>query len=225
MIETLEPYRIVDLSKKVVPGEGDRRCEIRPIKNERSDDYYCELDLMTHLGTHLEAPYHFDLKWKDIAAFPASAFMGRCVMLKITDIEPGARIMPEHLDSADGGRVRKGDIVIVETPYHLPPFSFPDPDKEIRPHVNSDMGQWLVDKGIKCIGFADSVDIETRISDFQDFHRVAMGKDITFIEVLENLDELKADVFFLISLPMYIVGMDSCPVRVVAIEGIPGFDK
>jgi len=221
MIESLDPYRIIDLSKKVIPGQDDRRCEIRVHKSDRTKDYWSEIDIMSHLGTHVEAPYHFDLNWKDTASFPASAFMGRCVMLKITDIEPAGKITPEHMDKADMGRVRRGDIVLVDTPYHLPPFSYPE--KEIRPYVNADMAQWLVDKGVKCVGFSDSVDIETNIPQFQEFHRVAMGNDITFIEVLENFDQLEADVFFLTALPMYVTGLDSCPVRVVAIEGIPGF--
>lgn len=223
MAEMLGPYRVVDLSKRVVPAEETRRCEIRVNKQERTQDYWCEMDLMSHLGTHLEAPYHYDLSWKDTASYPVSAFMGRCVMLKLTDIEPAARITPEHMDKADAGRVRAGDIVLLDTPYHLPPFSFPE--KEIRPYVNADMGQWLADKGVKSIGFADAVDIETNVPEFKEFHRVAMGNDITFLEVLENLDELNADVFFLVALPMYIEGLDSCPVRIVAIEGIPGFDR
>ena len=225
MIGTLGPYRVVDLSKKVVPGEGERRCEVRVHKQDRTADYWCEMDLMSHLGTHVEAPYHFDLNWKDIASLPATAYMGRCVMMNIENIEPAGKITAAHMDQADGGRVREGDIVIVQTPHRMPPFSYPDPDSETRPYVNAEMAQWLVDKGVKCIGFADSVDIETNVPQFQDFHRVAMGSDITFIEVLENLDELEADVFFLIGLPMYMTGLDSCPVRAVAIEGIPGFDK
>jgi len=128
------------------------------------------------------------------------------------------------MDRADRGRVRKGDIVLVDTPYHLPPFSYPDPAKEIRPYVNGEMGQWLVDKGVKSVGFSDGADIETNIPQFQDFHRVTMAHDITFIEVMENFDELQKDVFFLAALPLPIKGLDSCPVRVVAIEGLPGFD-
>ncbi len=222
-VEKLGPYRVVDLSKKVTPGEGGRRCAVRVHKSDRTADYWSEMDLMSHLGTHLEAPHHFDLDWKDTAAFPVTSFMGRCVMMKIADIAPGGKITPKHMDDADGGRVRKGDIVLVDTPHHLPPFSYPE--KEIRPYVNADMAQWLVDKGVKCIGFSDGVDIETNVPEFQAFHRVAMGADITFIEVLENFDQLSADVFFLVALPMYITGLDSCPVRVAAIEGLPGFDK
>jgi len=50
-----------------------------------------------------------------------------------------------------------------------------------------------------------------------------MPRDIMFLEVMKNLDQLRSDVFFLICQPMPIKGMDSCCVRAVAIEGIPGF--
>ena len=223
MSEKLGDYRLVDLTKKIVPGEMGRRCEIRVQHSDRTDDYSCEVDMMSHLGTHVEAPRHFNLDWTDVSELPASAYMGRCVMLNITDIEPAGKITAHHMDKADGGRVREGDIILVDTPYHLPPFSYPD--KEIRPYVNREMGQWLIDKGVKCVGFSDGVDIETNVPEFQDFHRVAMAHDITFLEVLENFDQLEKDVFFLVALPLPFEGLDSCPVRVVAIQGIPGFDE
>jgi arylformamidase len=50
-----------------------------------------------------------------------------------------------------------------------------------------------------------------------------MAKDITFLEVLKNLDELESDTFFISFAPMYIKGLDSCPVRVYAIEGLKDF--
>jgi len=223
VIGKLGDYRVVDLTKKIVPGQMGRRCEVRLKYSERTDDYNCDIDIMSHLGTHVEAPYHWDLDWKDVSDLPATAYMGRCVMLRITDIEPAGKITAAHMDQADGGRVREGDIVLVDTPHHLPPFTYPE--KEIRPYVNAEMGQWLVDKGVKCVGFADGVDIETNVPEFQEFHRVAMAHDITFIEVLENLNELEQDVFFLSALPLPFQGLDSCPVRVVAIEGMPGFDE
>ncbi len=222
MVEKLNGLRVVDLTKRIIPNKmGGRRCEIRIKYSERTDDYNCDIDLTSHLGTHLEAPRHWNLDWKSVADLPATQFLGRCVMLKLTAIEPAAKISAYHLDEADGGRVKKGDIVLVDTPYHLPPFSFPE--KEIRPYVNAEMGQWLINKGVKLIGFSDGVDIETEVEEFKQFHDVAMAQDICFIEVLENFDELEKDIFFLIAEPLPFEGLDSCPVRAVAIEGLPEF--
>ena len=53
MAEKLGNCRIVDLTKKIIPGQMGRRCEIRVNYSERTDDYNCEIDTMSHRGTHL----------------------------------------------------------------------------------------------------------------------------------------------------------------------------
>ncbi len=50
-----------------------------------------------------------------------------------------------------------------------------------------------------------------------------MPRGILFLEVMRNLDQLRSDIFLLICQPMPIKGLDSCCVRAVAIEGVPGF--
>lgn len=50
-----------------------------------------------------------------------------------------------------------------------------------------------------------------------------MAKNITFLEVLKNLEELTKETFFISYAPLYIKGLDSCPVRVYAIEGLSEF--
>ena len=64
MTSQLGDYRVVDLTKKIIPGQMGRRCEIRVNHSDRTDDYNCDMDIMSHLGTHVEAPYHWDLNWK-----------------------------------------------------------------------------------------------------------------------------------------------------------------
>lgn len=46
-----------------------------------------------------------------------------------------------------------------------------------------------------------------------------------FLEVLKNLDRLEKDVFFMSYAPLPIMGLDSCPVRAYAIEGLEEFSK
>jgi kynurenine formamidase len=50
-----------------------------------------------------------------------------------------------------------------------------------------------------------------------------LANDILFIEVLQNIDKLQQDIFLIIFMPLPIRGLDSSPVNVMAIEGIPGF--
>ena len=69
------------------------------------------------------------------------------------------------------------------------------------------------------------VAIEGDVANVKPFHDILMAQNCTFLEVLQNLDQLKSDTFFISYAPIPIIGLDSCPVRVYAIEGLPGFTR
>ena len=73
------------------------------------------------------------------------------------------------------------------------------------------------------MGFGDGVSIENNNEDVKPFHDILMAENITFLEVLKNLEQLKKDVFFISFSPLPIRGLDSCPVRVYAMEGMAEF--
>ena len=96
-------------------------------------------------------------------------------------------------------------------------------DKRLR--VSEETAVWLRDHKAKCIGFGDGVSVESSNEDVKPFHDVLLAENITFLEVLKNLDRLESDVFFMSYAPLPILGLDSCPVRAYAIEGLPGFTE
>ena len=229
MNEMLGNYRVVDLTKKLYPEKETRRLEIRRFLVEMTTTvaYHSEMDLMSHLGTHVEAPYHQQDDWPDVLQLPTTAFMRRGVVLYLGEIQPCAIISVEDLEQADRGRLRAGDVVILTSPYHSEPFSLRANDQ--RPHIGTESARWLADKNVKAVGLGDSVAIgdsvtvkNAELESFA-FHDILMAQNVTFIEVMENLDELRDDIFLIIFLPLPIAGLDSCPVRVVALEGVPGF--
>ena len=69
------------------------------------------------------------------------------------------------------------------------------------------------------------VTIENSNEDVKPFHDILMAENIVFLEVLKNLEQLQSDVFFMSYSPLPILGLDSCPVRAYAIEGLPGFTE
>ena len=89
----------------------------------------------------------------------------------------------------------------------------------------SGLAQWLADHKVQAIGFGDGVAVEGKEENVKPFHDILMAQNVTFLEVLENLDQLTTDTFFISYAPLPIIGLDSCPVRVYAIEGLPGFTK
>jgi len=217
--------RVVDLSKLVDPATETRRCTLYRFNTGGPiPDFHTNVDIMTHLGTHCECPYHHFEDGADVASLPLTSFMGRGIYYEFKDLAPLSHISYDDLEKALGKKVKEGDVVILDSIYKLPPFT-PETNgpNDKRLLVNGDTAKWCVDHKVKCVAFGDGVSIENCNEDVKPFHDICMAENITFLEVVKNLDELTTDTFFISFAPMYIKGLDSCPVRVYAIEGLAEF--
>lgn len=217
--------RVVDLTKELDPKTETRRCGLTRFNTGGPiPDYHTIMDLTSHLGTHVECPYHHNDNWTDVAGLPITTFMGRAIYVNITHMEPNGKIKGADLEKACGDRIQEGDIVILDSPMKLAPFT-PDTntDKDQRLFICRETAQWLRDKKVKCVGFGDGVSIESNNEDVSAFHDVLMEVNVVFLEVLKNLEELSTDTFFMSYAPLPIRGLDSCPIRAYAIEGLAGF--
>lgn len=225
VVYELNGFRVVDLTKRLDPKTESRRCHMYRFNTGGPiPDYHTIMDLTSHLGTHVEAPYHHDDNWTDVADLPLTTFMGRAIYVNLENVAPKTHITAADLEAACGDRIREGDIVIIDSPYRIPPFTpatnGPD-DKRLL--VGAESAHWFREKKVKCVGFGDGVSIESCNDDVKPFHDILMEVDITFIEVLCNLEYLEKDTFFMSYSPLPIVGLDSCPVRAYAIEGLADF--
>ena len=221
-VGSLGPYRTISLSKVIDPESESRRCEIRRHKApvQGVADYHSDIDIMSHLGSHVEVPYHHWDDAKDVTELAPDWFIGRGVLLKLDSCAPRALISRKNLDVADGGVVREGDVAILDSPYHHEPFVV-SPDDE-RPQLSRESAEWFLEKGVKCVGFGDGIAIENNPEHCIAVHDILMANDVTFLEVLQNLDQLRRKIFMIVFLPLPIRGLDSSPVHVMAIEGVPG---
>ena len=219
--------RVIDLTKPLDPASETRRCHLFRFNTGGSiPDFHTIMDLTSHLGTHVECPYHHNDEWTDVQGLPIDTFMGRGIYVNIQGLKPNEKIGAKTLEAACGDRIQEGDAVILDSPYKLQPFT-PDTntEKDKRLFISRETAEWLLEKKVKCVGFGDGVSIESNREDVSAFHDVLMEKNVVFLEVLKNLEKLKTDTFFISYAPLPIKGLDSCPVRVYAIEGLPGFDR
>ncbi len=218
--------RIVDLTKPLDPKTETRRCWLwRYNTGGPIPDYHTIMDLTSHLGTHCECPYHHDDNWPSVAELPLTTFMGRALYV-VLDLPENHQITGEDLEKAIGDRVQEGDVILLDSPHKLPPFTpatnGPDDHRLV---VGEDSAKWFAAKKVKCVGFGDGVSIEDSQENVKPFHDILMAQNIVFLEVLKNLELLKSDTFFISYSPLPIMGLDSCPVRVYAIEGLTEFSR
>ena len=218
--------RIVDLTKGLDPATETRRCHLwRFNTGGPIPDFHTIMDLTSHLGTHCECPYHHDDNWPSVAELPLDTFMGRAIYVDFKDtVAPNAHLTAADLDKATAGKIKEGDIVLIDSSYKIPPFtSLTNGPEDKRLLIGKESAEWFRDHKVKCVGFGDGVSIENCLEDVKPFHDILMAENIVFLEVLKNLDKLEKDVFFMSYSPLPILGLDSCPVRAYAIEGLAEF--
>jgi arylformamidase len=226
-VHQMGKLRVIDLSKPLYPANETRRCHLfRFNTGGRIPDFHTHMDLMSHLGTHVECPYHHNDDWADVLALPLTCFMGRALYVNLLDLAPNSHIQPADMENACGPMIREGDIVLIDSPYRIDPFTEKtNTEQDLRLFVGRELAEWFVQKKVKCVGFGDGVSIENSNEDVSAFHDILMAKNIVFLEVLKNLEKLQSKIFFMSYSPLPIQGLDSSPVRAYAIEGIEEFSK
>ena len=214
---------LIDLSHRIVPGKEHFKLETRvddvthilPEVKHRADIWYVlgEVTMCTHIGTHIEVPYHHWREGADTADFPIHKIIAPGVCLDFSHKNGGDTITLEEIRQYDD-RIMAGDIVFIRQ----------DADKlywterwDELAHLSIEANQWLVDKGIACLG-TDAGGLEVPRTDYQPNHVAVCKAGIPMIESLANLDKLGDERHLIIILPLPIEGLDACPVRVVAIK-------
>ncbi|WP_028975487.1 cyclase family protein [Spirochaeta cellobiosiphila] len=223
--ELAKGLRVVDLTKTLDPSTETRRCGLTRFNTGGPiPDFHTIMDLTSHLGTHVECPYHHNDDWTDVPGLPLTTFMGRAIYVNITHLDPNAKIKGSDLEKACGDRIQEGDIVIIDSDYRIPPFTkLTNTAEDKRLFICRETAEWFKAKKVKCVGFGDGVSIESNNEDVCAFHDVLMEVNVVFLEVLKNLELLETDTFFMSYSPLPIKGLDSCPIRAYAIEGLAEF--
>ena len=207
--------RIVDLTHVLKPFEEQNTLEVsqRDFRAGPEGDIMCTIYLWSHVGTHVEAPLHFLANGGDTASLSVQQLMGPAVVLDFRGKGVSEPISLEEFKQA--GDIQEGDRVLTMTGRHE---QYGTPASHDRPYIAEEAMRWLVeDRKINCLG-TDSSGFEVRGIDDHPNHRLLTNAGIPVIKCMNNLVGLKKQRVFLIALPWPVVGLDSCPVRAIAIE-------
>jgi arylformamidase len=215
--------RVVELSHPLLPGEEEFLLEIEtfpvekvmPRIKRRSDIWYIlgEVRMSTHVGTHIEFPYHHRKDGLSAAEYPLDRLIGDAVLLDFSYKKNNEAITAEDVLNA-GENVGRGDIVLMRTDMHK---LWKTSRAHDRPVLSTAAAQHLVDRGIHCIG-TDATGLEVRGRDDQPVHEILFAHNVAVIESMTNLDLLRKTRFTIYVLPLRVQGMDSSPVRIIACE-------
>jgi arylformamidase len=216
-----EQYRIVDLTHVIVPETDPRPVHIdmfpAPDAHVGGGWYIMHKGALTytHVGPHIEAPYHVREEGLDVAQVPLEQLCGPAVVLDLRFVAPGGVVSLADIQRAAQavGGVLPGDIVLAR----FDPQDTPNGNRNFEAEAIG----YLVDAGMKLMG-TDLNGIELPRSDprqpGQYNHHQLLDRDISLIEQVANLKALIRSRVYVVCLPIPIARLDSFPVRLIAYE-------
>jgi arylformamidase len=181
-----------------------------------SGTFMHNLRMVSHIGTHAEAPYHVNKGGADVASLPLDRVIGDAVVLDLRGLSPRTEISLAQVRAAAEkvGGVEPGDLVLLQTGWDQ---YYETPQYSDSPYLASDALQWLIGQGMRMLGI-DTGGAEIPGSEQHVNHHAMMDRGIPHIENLRNLGALEKSMVFLMAAPLAVEGLESMPMRVVAME-------
>lgn len=185
------------------PGDTPFTYETSWTKAETGSVNVGKITTSVHIGTHVDAPFHFDDEGAKIIDLPLDVFIGPARIIDVSSVDI---INSETLRAFDLSGVKR---LLLKTSLPNCPNRFP----EKIPALSPDLGPFLKEKGVVLLGVdmpsvdpLDSKDLETH-------HSLAKNG----VHILENvmLDHVECGDYELIALPLPLKDADGSPVRAV----------
>jgi len=196
--------------------------ETEPIQTHathaRSNQKLC---LATHIGTHVDAPFHFVDGATTVENMPLEKYAGPALLLDLRQVFKGrSPLLVSELEAAGANaETVKDKIVVLFTGWAEAESGGPKFYGH-GPYLSTEGAAFLADCGANAVAVDFPIDKhpETPLSTIKDFpvHRLLLGQNIPLIENLINLDKLVGKEFELWALPLKLKGGDGAATRAVA---------
>lgn len=202
--------KIIDISWPILPTTTEykdkKTIQFQEIKNFDKDGVReSSICLGSHTGTHVDAPAHFLKDGKTIDQVTLDRVIGRAAVLDLTIV-----LGSISADDLEKQEINEGDILLLRTANsaHAPTDSF---EREFV-YLDASGARYLAEKKVKAVGI-DYLGIE-RGDPEHTTHTTLMHADVVIIEGL-RLGHAQAGHYFLICLPLDVIGLEAAPARAV----------
>ncbi|MBX9957685.1 arylformamidase [Peribacillus simplex] len=185
------------------PGDTQYSYRLNSSMAEGSSVNVGEIRMSTHLGTHIDAPYHFDENGKKIIELDLDLYIGTATVVKVDAAES---IGIKAFTGIELTGVRR---LLVATGQWKDLSRFP----EWIPPVEPDLAPFLANKGVRLLGL-DLPSVDCLDSKELPAHNKLSGCGIHILEGLV-LDGLEPGLYDLAALPLALEAGDGSPVRAV----------
>lgn len=209
--------KIIDLTHcicetmPVFPGTAAPRLD-EAFTIERNGFAEKMLHLVSHTGTHIDAPGHILPGALRLDGFPAEKFVGPGAVLDVVGVR-GRAVEIADLKAWEP-RLRVADFALLRTGWAR---HWGEAEYFGRyPVLSAAAADWLAGLGLKGYG-VDTISVDGIDSRELPVHRALLAANMVIVENLGDLSPLVGREFLFSCLPLKIAGADGSPIRAVAI--------
>ena len=171
------------------------------------------LHMVSHTGTHVDAPSHMIENAPSLDDFPVDKFFGLALII---DYPPcaGSSIELKPLQQMHN-KIERAEFVLFNTG-HSQKWGTADYFSEF-PNLTPDAAEYLTSFPLKGIGI-DAISFDKVQDANSPIHRLLLVSGLILIENLANLKQVQGEYCMFAALPLKYSKADGSPVRAVAIE-------
>ena len=185
------------------PGDTPFSYEVRFAKMDTGSVNIGKMITSTHVGTHIDAPFHFDDNGKRVLDLPIDLYIGRARVVDVTGAESVGRT---ELEGIDFGGVER---ILLKTGSRPDANVFPKKFTVLR----ADIGPLLKERGVRLIG-VDTPSVDPEDSKVLEAHHALNDNGVMILENIV-LRAVEPGDYELIALPLPLRDGDGSPVRAV----------
>lgn len=185
------------------PGDTPFTYEVRFLKQDTGSVNIGKMITSMHMGTHIDAPFHYDDQGMKVHELPIEVYIGKAKVIDVSGLESVGR---SDLEVHEFGGAER---ILLKTLSRPSPDVFPEAYTVLR----TDIGPLLKERGVKLIG-VDTPSVDPEPSKTLDAHHALHDNGVLILENIV-LDAIDPGYYELIALPLPIAGADGSPVRAV----------
>ena len=189
----------------VFPGDGLPQQKWLHRMEEGDGNNLSALALGSHTGTHVDAPFHFVENGITLDEIPLEVFVGKALVIEITD---AVSISVEELRLHP---IASAERVLFKTRNSstLSRSGF----QEDFVYIEGGAAEYLVSLGVRLVG-VDYLSVDRYGDESSPAHHTLLGHGVVILEGAD-LSMVEAGVYTLVCLPLKVMGAEGAPVRAV----------
>ena len=175
----------------------------------QGDAYNCSrLVCSSHIGTHIDAPYHFTEHGKGIDEVSLYDLIGEALVVEVAAADLITVAELRDVDLRTYKRIlfkTRNSELLADRTFH-----------EDYVALEYSAAELLVENGVKVVG-TDYLSIEAFASEGHPVHKLLTENGVLIIESLD-LHAIEPGAYLMVALPLKLKGCDGAPARVVLVE-------